>query len=120
MIRAIQVLLPLDRAFWRRPNMFQDPGRAIDIDCSLTRTSCHFFVLVRRCKQGMWLRHLASGGLLVHFLLLITWLAKKGAFTRQCHPLASAAVPAPGGAVQAVEGEVGWLTILVIVILVAE
>ena len=54
------------------------------------------------------LRHLASGGLLVHFLLLITWLAKKGAFTRQCHPLASVAVPALGGAVQAVEGEGGW------------
>ena len=45
---------------------------------------------------------------MVHFLLIITWLAKRGSFTRQCHPLASADVPAPGGAVQAAEREGGW------------
>ena len=43
-----------------------------------------------------------------------------GVFTGQCHLLASAAVPAPGRAVRAVEGEVGWVTIFVRVILVAE
>ena len=51
--------------------------------------------------------------------LTLVW-QKGGHLLGNATPLASAAVPAPGGAVQAAEGEVGWLTILVIVILVAE
>ena len=44
-------------------------------------------------------------------------VGKKGVFTRQCHPLASAAVPVPGGAVQAADTPsamkdgIGWIVL---------
>mmetsp|Transcript_7717 Transcript_7717/g.19158 ORF Transcript_7717/g.19158 Transcript_7717/m.19158 type:complete len:219 (-) Transcript_7717:7368-8024(-) len=53
LLRSTRVLLFGEMAFWRRPNMLRDPGKAIAMERSSPRTVCHFFMLVRFWDFGM-------------------------------------------------------------------